>query len=89
MAKRRTGTGPKNRVAVTLARLRARKLSPKRRREIARSAARARWQPADPLADAKPVDDLSVLIGGLPDSRDAEEILRDLRAARRPRRVSE
>jgi hypothetical protein len=33
----------KNPVAVALARLRAKRLSPERRREIARQAARARW----------------------------------------------
>jgi hypothetical protein len=36
----------------------------------------------DPFRDAKPLAELTVLIGGLPDDRDPEEILRDLRHAR-------
>jgi hypothetical protein len=36
----------------------------------------------DPFRDAKPLTDLTVLIGGLPDDRDADEILCDLRRAR-------
>ena len=32
----------------------------------------------DPFANASPLVDLSTLVGGLPDDRDAEEILRDL-----------
>ncbi|HLC43130.1 MAG TPA: hypothetical protein VJO34_16075 [Methylomirabilota bacterium] len=36
----------------------------------------------DPFRNAKPLADLKVLLGGLPDNRDPEEILRDLRAAR-------
>lgn len=39
----------------------------------------------DPFRDARPLPELAVLIGGLPDDRDAEEILRDLRASRVPR----
>jgi hypothetical protein len=38
----------------------------------------------DPFANAKPLD-LSLLIGGYPDERDADEIIADLRAARKPR----
>lgn len=75
----------KNAGAVALARLRAKKVPPARRRDIARQAARARWGAT--LAGAKPVLDLSVLIGGLPDTRDAEAMLDDLRRARRPRRA--
>jgi hypothetical protein len=33
---------------------------------------------SDPFANALPVSDLAVLTGGLPDARDADEILRDL-----------
>lgn len=76
---------PKNVGAVALARLRAKKLTPERRHEIARDAARARWGAT--LAGAKPVADMSVLIGGLPDTRSAEAVLDDLRAARQPRRA--
>jgi hypothetical protein len=36
----------------------------------------------DPFANASPLVDLSSLAGGLPDDRDAEEILRDLRISR-------
>ncbi len=36
----------------------------------------------DPFRDAKPLAELSILIGGLPDNRDPEEILRDLRETR-------
>jgi hypothetical protein len=39
-------------------------------------------QVEDPFRDAKPVEDLSILIGGLPDDRDPEEILRDLKRIR-------
>jgi hypothetical protein len=77
--------GTKNPVAVALARLRSKKLTPKRRSEIARGAAQARWGSTDPLTATKPVDDVSVLIGGLPDGRSAEVVLEDLHAARRPR----
>jgi len=69
---------------VALARLRAKKLTPERRQEIARGAARARW--GSTLAGAKPITDVSVLIGGLPDTRNAEAVLDDLRAARQLRR---
>ncbi len=41
----------------------------------------------DPFANAKPVD-LSLLVGGYPDDRDADEIIADLRAARKPRDFS-
>ncbi len=37
---------------------------------------------ADPFGDAKPLVDLAVLVGGLPDDRDPDEILRDLRRTR-------
>jgi hypothetical protein len=37
---------------------------------------------ADPFAGAIPVEDLAVLAGGLPDDRDAEEILGDLARCR-------
>jgi len=36
----------------------------------------------DPFRDAKPLAELTVLIGGLPDNRDPEEILKDLRQSR-------
>ena len=36
----------------------------------------------DPWAGARPITDVSLLIGGLPDDRSADEILADLRAAR-------
>jgi len=39
----------------------------------------------DPFANASPVDDLSALIGGLPDARDTDEILRDLAHCRTKR----
>jgi len=39
----------------------------------------------DPFASTQPLSDASVLIGGLPDDRTAEEILADLRASRRTR----
>jgi hypothetical protein len=39
----------------------------------------------DPFANASPLVDLSTLAGGLPDERDAEEILRDLDLCRRKR----
>ncbi len=39
----------------------------------------------DPFGDIRPLGELSAFIGGLPDDRDPEEILRDLRQARRIR----
>jgi hypothetical protein len=39
----------------------------------------------DPFANASPLVDLSTLTGGLPDDRDAKEILRDLDRCRRKR----
>jgi len=36
----------------------------------------------DPFKDAKPLDNMAVLIGGLPDERDPDEIIRDLRRIR-------
>jgi len=39
----------------------------------------------DPFAGAKPLKNPSILIGGLPDERTAEEILADLRARHRRR----
>jgi hypothetical protein len=83
---RRTGSPPKNRAAVALARRRAASLGAPARSAIARAAATARWRgAADPFANAQPITDLSRMIGGLPDDRTAEEILADLAQARRPR----
>jgi hypothetical protein len=42
----------------------------------------------DPFRDARPMVDLTLLIGGLPDDRDTEEILRDLRDTRAIRRLN-
>jgi hypothetical protein len=39
----------------------------------------------DPFAQASPVADLSIIAGGLPDPRDADEILRDLASCRMKR----
>ena len=39
----------------------------------------------DPFTHASPVVDLAVLTGGLPDARDADEILRDLADCRKKR----
>lgn len=36
----------------------------------------------DPFRDAKPLGELTILTGGLPDDRDPDEILRDLRSTR-------
>lgn len=36
----------------------------------------------DPFAHAEPVGDVSILLGGLPDERDADTILADIRASR-------
>jgi len=43
----------------------------------------------DPFAHARPIHDLSVLIGGLPDTREAEEILHDLARCRMKRTLRE
>jgi hypothetical protein len=47
-------------------------------------AARRSAPKGDPFANAKPIEDVSVLLGGLPDERSAEEIIADLRACRVP-----
>jgi hypothetical protein len=48
-----------------------------------REAPSTPWRVAtDPFAKATPVHDLSTLVGGLPDPRDAEAILRDLARCR-------
>lgn len=57
----------------------------KARREIERRPLTPWRRSGDPFRDAKPLGDLAVLIGGLPDDRDAEEILRDLRQMRSSR----
>lgn len=47
---------------------------------------RTEWTSStDPFLGVEPLHDVSVLIGGLPDDRDASDILADLRALRRPR----
>ena len=51
---------------------------------------RTPWRRAeDPFRDARPLDDLAVLIGGLPDDRELDEILGELRRARLPRPQSD
>lgn len=46
-------------------------------------ARRRSGQNAGPFTRAKPLKNISAVLGGLPDERRAEEILADLRAARR------
>jgi hypothetical protein len=54
--------------------------------DIAQENANTPWRrEIDPFAHASPLIDLSTLAGGLPDDRDAEEILRDLDRCRRKR----
>jgi hypothetical protein len=45
---------------------------------LARAAAPAATR--DPFAGAKPIEDVSALLGGLPDERSAEEIIADMEA---------
>ena len=42
----------------------------------------------DPFAHAEPVGDVSILLGGLPDERDADTILADIRDSRVPSKMS-
>lgn len=51
----------------------------KARREIDKKQLTLWRRSEDPFRDIKPLADLTVLIGGLPDDRDAEEILMGLR----------
>lgn len=41
----------------------------------------------DPFRGARPLTDISLLVGGLPDTRNAEEIIRDLGSLRKARRL--
>lgn len=54
----------------------------KARREIDKKQLTPWRRSEDPFRDIKPLADLTVLIGELPDNRDADEILRDLRQSR-------
>jgi hypothetical protein len=49
-------------------------------------SATPRQEEPDPFAGASPIYDLTRIAGGLPDSRDADEILRDLARCRVKRR---
>jgi hypothetical protein len=52
-----------------------------------RAVRRTPWRASrDPFAGTRPLTDLALIVGGSPDAREAEEILRDLETCRAKRR---